>query len=340
MFQSTNPRTTGRKPVPTFVQHCVLGVVKTAAKKRAKAVGRMADFQANWMEFAKPADLNRAFAICVSQSQRHGYLAPGTIQVTSKGKGKVTKHRRGAEEQAKTAEYEALLLAMKGKRARKKAKVIPFPRREQMPERIAANPMLSIGGHPLPIWHEFKIRHGDVFYPMAMTQYRHRTFWVAPAAAVGLPESPGWVAYEDKDGNRMNYVFLGYGGKVVKPLARGKSVFYDEREMLFAHDIAAADAVWAYINQQMRHNPKAKRLGRRSNQSPRGYFSTRGGDTVMATDLKPGIYDDGIVAPVYWVKEWAWERDIEFLSKPKITEGVLAWEKADCHPRFNASVMD
>ena len=220
-----NPAGSRRKPTPTFVQHCVLGVVRDAAKKRAKAAGRMADYEADWMQFARPSDLKRAFPVCVAQSQRHGYLAPGTIQVTPRGKGKVTKHRRGAMEQAKTAEYEALLLAMKGKRARKTAKIIPFPRRERMPERIAAN-------------------------------------------------------------------------------------------------------------------PKTKRLGRRRNQMQRGYFYGNDGSTVTTTELKPGIYKDGAVAPICWVKEWAWEKGIEILSKPIISQGVMAWEKAECHPKFNVNVMD
>lgn len=220
-----NPAGSRRKPTPTFVQHCVLGVVRDAAKKRAKAAGRMADYEADWMQFARPSDLKRAFPICVAQSQRHGYLAPGTIQVTPRGKGKVTKHRRGAMEQAKTAEYEALLLAMKGKRARKTAKIIPFPRRERMPKRIAAN-------------------------------------------------------------------------------------------------------------------PKTKRLGRRRNQMQRGYFYGNDGSTVTTTELKPGIYKDGAVAPICWVKEWAWEKGIEILSKPIISQGVMAWEKAECHPKFNVNVMD
>lgn len=72
---------------PDLVRHCVAAVA------------------------AKDGDTERAFAICVSQLQKNGYLEPGTMQLTAAGKAKEKEHEAEPDAKKKLASYEKLLKA-------------------------------------------------------------------------------------------------------------------------------------------------------------------------------------------------------------------------------------
>lgn len=57
----------------------------------------------------KGLPVDRAFAICTAQSQKYGYLEPGTHKATGKGRALSRKHKRQPEHDAKIARYERQL---------------------------------------------------------------------------------------------------------------------------------------------------------------------------------------------------------------------------------------
>lgn len=77
-----------RKKMPEFMRRCVSAVAG---------------------EKGLPVD--RAFAICTAQSQKYGYLEPGTHKATGKGRALSRKHKRQPEHDAKIARYERQLKA-------------------------------------------------------------------------------------------------------------------------------------------------------------------------------------------------------------------------------------
>lgn len=72
---------------PDLVRHCVAAVA------------------------AKDGDTERAFAICVSQLQKNGYLEPGTMKLTAAGRAKEKEHEAEPDAAKKLASYEKLLKA-------------------------------------------------------------------------------------------------------------------------------------------------------------------------------------------------------------------------------------
>ena len=72
-----------RKKMPEFMRRCVSAVAG---------------------EKGLPVD--RAFAICTAQSQKYGYLEPGTHKATGRGKALSRKHKRQPEHQMKIGRYE------------------------------------------------------------------------------------------------------------------------------------------------------------------------------------------------------------------------------------------
>ena len=72
---------------PDLVRHCVAAVA------------------------AKDGDTERAFAICVSQLQKNGYLEPGTMKLTAAGRAKEKEHEAEPDAKKKLASYEKLLKA-------------------------------------------------------------------------------------------------------------------------------------------------------------------------------------------------------------------------------------
>lgn len=72
--------------VPELVQHCVRSVAKD-----------------------KGGDTKAAFAICVAQLQKSGYLKPGSMELTAKGAKKNAEHKADPDAEQKSDEYEALL---------------------------------------------------------------------------------------------------------------------------------------------------------------------------------------------------------------------------------------
>lgn len=83
---------------PDLVRHCVAAV--------AKQYG---------------GDTDKAFAICVSQLQKNGYLKPGTMELTAAGKKKEKEHEAEPDAKKKLAAYEKLLKA-----ARKESRAPDF----------------------------------------------------------------------------------------------------------------------------------------------------------------------------------------------------------------------
>jgi hypothetical protein len=73
---------------PDLVRHCVAAV--------AKQYG---------------GDTQKAFAICVAQLQKNGYLKPGTMELTAAGKKKEKEHEAEPDAAKKMASYEKLLKA-------------------------------------------------------------------------------------------------------------------------------------------------------------------------------------------------------------------------------------
>lgn len=59
----------------------------------------------------KGLPVDRAFAICTAQSQKYGYLEPGSHKATAKGKALSRKHKRQPEHAAKIDRYERQLKA-------------------------------------------------------------------------------------------------------------------------------------------------------------------------------------------------------------------------------------
>jgi hypothetical protein len=72
---------------PDLVRHCVAAVA------------------------AKDGDTERAFAICVSQLQKNGYLEPGTMKLTAAGRAKEKEHEAEPDAKKKLASYEKILKA-------------------------------------------------------------------------------------------------------------------------------------------------------------------------------------------------------------------------------------
>jgi len=72
---------------PDLVRHCVAAVAK------------------------KDGDTERAFAICVSQLQKNGYLEPGTMKLTAEGRAKEKEHEAEPDAAKKLASYEKILKA-------------------------------------------------------------------------------------------------------------------------------------------------------------------------------------------------------------------------------------
>jgi Cdc6-like AAA superfamily ATPase len=73
---------------PDLVRHCVAAVAKQHG-----------------------GDVQKAFAICVAQLQKAGYLKPGTIELTAAGKAKEKEHEAEPDAAKKLASYEKLLKA-------------------------------------------------------------------------------------------------------------------------------------------------------------------------------------------------------------------------------------
>lgn len=73
---------------PLLVQHCVAAV--------ADQYG---------------GDTQKAFAICVAQLQKAGYLKPGSMELTAAGKKKQAEHESEPDAKKKLAKYEKLLKA-------------------------------------------------------------------------------------------------------------------------------------------------------------------------------------------------------------------------------------
>lgn len=73
---------------PDLVRHCVAAV--------AKQYG---------------GDTQKAFAICVAQLQKNGYLKPGSMELTAAGKAKEKEHEKEPDAAKKLASYEKLLKA-------------------------------------------------------------------------------------------------------------------------------------------------------------------------------------------------------------------------------------
>lgn len=73
---------------PDLVRHCVAAV--------AKQYG---------------GDTSKAFAICVAQLQKNGYLKPGTMELTAAGKKKEKEHEAEPDAEKKLKAYEKLLKA-------------------------------------------------------------------------------------------------------------------------------------------------------------------------------------------------------------------------------------
>lgn len=73
---------------PDLVRHCVAAV--------AKQYG---------------GDTSKAFAICVAQLQKNGYLKPGTMELTAAGKAKEKEHEAEPDAAKKLKAYEKLLKA-------------------------------------------------------------------------------------------------------------------------------------------------------------------------------------------------------------------------------------
>lgn len=84
----------GRSRTPLFVKRCVRAVAPQYGD-----------------------DVGRAFAICVGQAQKQGYIKAGTMKPTAKGKRLSKKKGRDKESKEKTQGYEALLAAAKSARA-------------------------------------------------------------------------------------------------------------------------------------------------------------------------------------------------------------------------------
>lgn len=72
---------------PDLVRHCVAAVA------------------------AKDGDTAKAFAICVAQLQKNGYLEPGTMKLTAAGKAKEKEHEAEPDAKKKLASYEKILKA-------------------------------------------------------------------------------------------------------------------------------------------------------------------------------------------------------------------------------------
>ena len=73
---------------PDLVRHCVAAVAKQHG-----------------------GDTDKAFAICVAQLQKNGYLKPGTMELTAAGKKKEQEHESEPDAGKKLASYEKLLKA-------------------------------------------------------------------------------------------------------------------------------------------------------------------------------------------------------------------------------------
>lgn len=71
---------------PDLVRHCVNAVVKKGGH-----------------------DVNSAFAICVAQMQKSGFVEPGSLKLTAAGKGKEKEHETEPDEAKKLASYEKIL---------------------------------------------------------------------------------------------------------------------------------------------------------------------------------------------------------------------------------------
>lgn len=82
-----------KSDVPVFVKKCVQSV----AKKQG-------------------GDTDRAFAICVANFQKNGYLKKGTMDPTSKGKKLAKKHEDDPKLDKKLSRYEKYLKKAKDKR--------------------------------------------------------------------------------------------------------------------------------------------------------------------------------------------------------------------------------
>lgn len=82
---------------PDLVRHCVAAVAK---------------------EYG--GDVDKAFAICVAQLQKSGYLKPGTMELTAAGKAKEKEHEAEPDAKKKLAAYEKFLKAAKELRAAEK----------------------------------------------------------------------------------------------------------------------------------------------------------------------------------------------------------------------------
>jgi len=79
---------------PDLVRHCVAAVAK------------------------KDGDTERAFAICVSQLQKNGYLEPGTMNLTAAGREKEKEHEGEPDAAKKLASYEKILKAARKEEGR------------------------------------------------------------------------------------------------------------------------------------------------------------------------------------------------------------------------------
>jgi hypothetical protein len=71
---------------PDLVRHCVAAVAKKY-----------------------DGDTDKAFAVCVAQLQKNGYLKPGTMELTAAGKQKETEHESEPDAEKKLKAYEKLL---------------------------------------------------------------------------------------------------------------------------------------------------------------------------------------------------------------------------------------
>lgn len=91
MFEKREPRMfdEAKHRTPVIVQHCIGKVTKRFGGSREA--------------------VSKAYAICIAAMQKNGFIVPGTMELTSKGKTREKEHIQEPDAGAKKAGFEAAL---------------------------------------------------------------------------------------------------------------------------------------------------------------------------------------------------------------------------------------
>ncbi len=93
------------RSTPAYIRHCVVGIVSSQMSKTGNIPTRQ--------------DVSRAFRIAWGNAQKYGYVIPGTMKFTAKGKAKEAEHKKRKQRGGKDF-YESILAEAREGRPRRK----------------------------------------------------------------------------------------------------------------------------------------------------------------------------------------------------------------------------